>query len=87
MCVGITTSGLMYTYYMKSTQENGAAKATVYNFSVNYLGSLIFGFLFFDEAVTPRTLLGFLLILGGTGLISTCSEEEERAVGQAKKAN
>ena len=49
---GITISGMMYTYYMKSTQENGAAKATVYNFAVNYLGSIIFGFAFFNEIVT-----------------------------------
>ena len=40
MCMGITTSTLMYTYYVKSMQENGAGKATVYNFAVNYLGSI-----------------------------------------------
>ena len=30
----ITVGGLMYSYYVKSMQENGAAKATVYNFAV-----------------------------------------------------
>ena len=52
MLIGITTSGLMMTYFVKSMQENGAGKATVYNFAVNYMGSTIFGFLFFNEVIT-----------------------------------
>ena len=47
MVIGVTTSGLMYAYYMASMQENGAARATVYNFCVNFIGSIIFGALFF----------------------------------------
>ena len=49
MVIGVTTSGLMYTYYMASMQENGAARATVYNFCVNFIGSIIFGAIFFQE--------------------------------------
>ena len=47
MVVAITTSGLMYTYYVKSMQQNGAAKATVYNFFVKFIGSIVLGALFF----------------------------------------
>ena len=72
MSIAVTTSGLMYTYYVKSMQENGAAKATVYNFAVNYIGSIIFGFLFFNESITQRLLFGMSLILSGTFLVSTC---------------
>ncbi len=30
----------MLRFYVKSMHENGAAKATVYNFAVNYLASV-----------------------------------------------
>ena len=76
MCIAITTSGLMYTYYVKSMQENGAAKATVYNFAVNYIGSIVFGFLFFNELVTQRLLFGMSLILVGTVIISSSEEQD-----------
>ena len=76
MALAVTNSGLMYTYYIKSMQINGAAKATVYNFAINYIGSIIFGFMFFAEAVTQRLLFGVILILSGTYLISSCEEEE-----------
>ena len=72
MASAVTVSGLMYTYYLRSMHENGAAKATVYNFAVNYVGSIIFGALIFNEKVTIRLLGGVFLILLGTSLISTC---------------
>ena len=72
MLIGLTTSGLMMTYYVKSMQENGAGKATVYNFAVNYIGSLVFGALFFNEVITQRLLIGMSFILSGTFIISTC---------------
>ena len=60
---------------MLSMQENGAAKATVQNFSVQYLASIAFGWLFFNEIVTVKLCLGVVLILSGVGIISTCSED------------
>lgn len=33
---------LMLKFYVQSMSENGAAKATVYNFAVNYLASVIY---------------------------------------------
>ena len=37
----LLTNGLMLRFYVKSMHENGAAKATVYNFAINYLSSVI----------------------------------------------
>ena len=61
---------VMYRYYVLSMHENGAAKATVYNFSVNYCASLFFGAVVFGEIVTARLCLGVSLILAGTAIIS-----------------
>lgn len=72
----LLSNGLMLRFYMRSMHENGAAKATVYNFAVNYLSSIAFGALFFDEKITQRLLVGVAFILSGTSLISTCKQEE-----------
>jgi hypothetical protein len=34
------TNAMMLKYYVKSMAENGAAKATVYNFVISYVGSV-----------------------------------------------
>ena len=36
----LTANALMLRFYMKAMQEHGAAKATVYNFAINYLSSV-----------------------------------------------
>ena len=66
---------LMLRFYVLSMQENGAAKATVQNFAVNYLSSILFGWLFFAELITIKLLLGVCLILAGTLVIATCQED------------
>ena len=68
----ILSNVLMMRFYVLSMQLNGAAKATVYNFAINYLGSILFGALFFHELVTERGLMGIVLILAGTFVISNC---------------
>ena len=45
----ILSNVLMMRFYVLSMHENGAAKATVYNFVVNYFASICFGALFFGE--------------------------------------
>ncbi len=47
----LMTNGLMLRFYVKAMHENGAAKATVYNFAINYLSSLVLGAIFFNELV------------------------------------
>ena len=74
MVATLLNSGLMYTYYIKSMKVNGAAKATVYNFAINYVGSIILGGLFFNELITPKLLMGVCMILTGVFLISMCEE-------------
>jgi hypothetical protein len=48
----LLSNALMLKFYVLSMHENGAAKATVYNFAINYLSSLTFGALFFNEVIT-----------------------------------
>ena len=67
----LLSNALMLKFYVKSMHENGAAKATVYNFAINYLSSLTLGALFFNESITQRLIFGVILILSGTALIST----------------
>ena len=52
MILTLVNSGMMYTYYIKSMKVNGAAIATVYNFAINYVGSIVLGALFFNELIT-----------------------------------
>ena len=73
---------LMIRYYIRSMHENGASRAVVYNFTVNYIASLFFGAIFFDETITGSLLIGVVMILVGTAIIfiSKAREEEEREV-------
>ena len=68
---------LMIRFYIKSMQEIGAAKAVVYNFTVNYLVSIAFGAMFFHEKVSWSLGVGVVFILGGTALIFTCKHADE----------
>ena len=63
---------LMYRYYILSMHENGAAQATVLNFAVNYIASVILGALVFGEIVTLRLCIGLSLVLAGSALIGSC---------------
>ncbi len=70
----LLSNALMLKFYVMSMHENGAAKATVYNFAINYLSSLFLGATVFGEHVSLRLMLGVCLILAGTSVISTCGE-------------
>ena len=48
----ILANVLMNRFFVLSMKQHGAAKATVYNFAVNYLASLAFGYLFFNEIIS-----------------------------------
>ena len=73
----ILSNILMMRFYVLSMHENGAGKATVYNFVVNYFASIFFGAIFFNEVITVRLCAGVSLILAGTTLISQCSTQEK----------
>jgi hypothetical protein len=40
----LLSNAIMLKFYVRSMAENGAAKATVYNFAVNYMGSVKYHF-------------------------------------------
>ena len=67
----LLANAIMLKFFVLSMHENGAAKATVYNFAINYLSSIAFGALVFNEVVNARLLSGVTLILGGTALIGS----------------
>mmetsp|Transcript_7122 Transcript_7122/g.5093 ORF Transcript_7122/g.5093 Transcript_7122/m.5093 type:complete len:98 (+) Transcript_7122:189-482(+) len=73
----LCSNALMMRFYILSMHQNGAAKATVYNFAVNYLASILFGDLFFGEHISTRLITGIVLILIGTFIISMCQEEDD----------
>ena len=66
---------LMIRYFVLSMQENGAAKATVQNFAVNYLASVFIGWYLFKEVITIKLIVGIVLILAGTLLIAMGSDD------------
>jgi len=68
----LLSNALMLKFYVLSMHENGAAKATVYNFAINYLSSIALGAVVFGEQVSARLLMGVCLILSGTAMIGTC---------------
>jgi len=74
----LLSNALMLKFYVLSMHENGAAKATVYNFAVNYLASIGLGAAVFGEEVTMRLVMGVTMILAGTAMISKCGEEKEK---------
>ena len=66
----LLSNALMLKFYVKSMHSNGAAKATVYNFAVNYLGSMVLGAIVFGEKIGTRGVLGVAMIVAGTAIIS-----------------
>ena len=49
----------------------GAARATVQNFAVNYISTLVLAYIIFEEPLTMRKLLGVTLILLGISVIAS----------------
>ena len=72
----ISITGMMHFYFAKSMNEYGAAKATVYNFSINFIGTIFFGWSVFGEQITNRLMAGVVLMLVGTFIISSIELKE-----------
>ena len=72
----ISITGMMHFYFAKSMNEIGAAKATVYNFSINFIGTIFFSWSVFGEAVTQRLMAGVVFMLIGTFIISSIDLKE-----------
>ena len=80
---------LMYRFFVLSMQARGAGKATIYNFAVNFVQSVINGYLLFGESITFKNLIGLTLVLSGTFIISTCDQDhkDDQVSKEAKKTN
>ena len=70
-------NAMMLKYYVLAMHAHGAAKATVYNFAVNYIASIAFGGLVFGEPISLKLVAGVVFILAGTAVISTVGGKEK----------
>lgn len=56
----------------------GASKATVYNFAITYVESILLGRLFFNEEIATKKLVAMVIIISGVWLISSAKESKEK---------
>lgn len=69
LALGILCSGLAYSLYFSLIEEIGAAQALSVGFLIPVFG-VLWGSLILHEPVTVRTLLGGVVVLLGTALIT-----------------
>ena len=55
----------------------GASKATVYNFAITYIESILIGSCLFGEIIEQKKLIAMVLIITGVWLISQVKETKE----------
>ena len=67
--LGVVCSGLAYILYYKLIEESGATSALSVTFLIPLFG-VVWGYLFLDELIGWHTLVGGMLVLGGTGLVT-----------------
>ena len=69
VAIGVLCSGVAYMLYFKLIEEIGAAQTLSVGFLIPVFG-VLWGALFLHEAVTPRTVIGGLVVLIGMALIT-----------------
>lgn len=69
LALGILCSGVAYSLYFKLIEEIGAAPALSVGFLIPVFG-VLWGSLLLHEPVTVRTVIGGLIVLAGTALIT-----------------
>jgi len=67
--LGVVCSGVAYMLYFKLIEDDGATSALSVTFLIPLFG-VLWGYLFLDETVGWHTLVGGLLVLGGTALVT-----------------
>mmetsp|Transcript_425 Transcript_425/g.736 ORF Transcript_425/g.736 Transcript_425/m.736 type:complete len:115 (+) Transcript_425:792-1136(+) len=72
--VMLALNSLMLKYLMESYKHLGAGKATVVNFTCNYILSAAMGYLFYSEAISTQWLLGATTMLVGVYIITQDSK-------------
>ncbi|CAG9310741.1 unnamed protein product [Blepharisma stoltei] len=66
----LVLNSLMIKFFMQSLKDLGASKATVINFTCNYMSSAVFGYLVYSEYLSLTWGLGALLMIIGVYIIS-----------------
>lgn len=75
---------LMLRFFAQSMGLYGASKATVYNFAITYIESILIGNLIFSEEIQMKKLIAMVIIILGVWLIS---QSKEKAETNLKKIN
>jgi len=69
LALGIVCTGLAYLLYFKLVKDTGPASALSVTFLVPLFG-ILWGYLFLQEAIGFNTLIGALLVITGTVLVT-----------------
>lgn len=69
IALGVVCTGLAYTMYFRLIANIGSTKAITVTFLIPVFGSL-WGALLIDEQITTQMIIGTLIILCGTGLVT-----------------
>lgn len=69
LALGIVCTGIAYLLYFRLVKDDGPASALSVTFLVPLFG-ILWGWLFLDEAIGLNTLLGALLVITGTVLVT-----------------
>ncbi|WP_106227042.1 DMT family transporter [Jezberella montanilacus] len=69
LAIGIVCSGIAFLIYFKLIKNVGASSALTVSFLIPVF-SMLFGVIFLHEIVTLRTIVGMLIILVGTALVT-----------------
>lgn len=84
MALGVLCSGIAYLLYFRLVQDEGATSALTVTFLIPVFG-LLWGRLFLSEQIGWHTILGSVIVLIGTALV-TGFRPNFRRFFQAKKA-
>jgi drug/metabolite transporter (DMT)-like permease len=85
LALGVVCTGFAYTLYFRLIQNIGPSRAIAVTFLVPPFAAA-WGSLFLGEAVTPRMVVGGLVVLGGTALATGLVGPRPRAVAPAPSA-
>lgn len=67
----LLSNTLMMRSFVTSIKRLGTGKATVANFTCNYLVSVLFGYFLYGEVASARWAVGALLMIAGVVVISS----------------
>ncbi len=69
LALGVVCTGFAYIIYFKLVEQIGAASTLSVTFLIPIFGA-IWGYLFLDEAITLNIVLGIVIVLAGTMLVT-----------------